>query len=151
MEEDASVAEQFWLLSPHLLASIGAQSLDFFRTYFKLLMSRVNQLQEEVVQEFESSRDTDQNKHVYLEKIKNDILPHLQALLNVDPKVKDVTTALVSSQVEETAAKVLAIGTSPPTTPGESSGVTSGPLAAKHPVNLWREVARNLNVLHGSP
>jgi hypothetical protein len=150
VEEDTSIAERFWSLSPHLLASIAAQSLDFFRTYFKLLTSRVNKLQEDVVREFENREDTDQNKHTtHLEKLENDTLPHFQALFAVDPNVRDVTFALVTSQVEETAAKVLTVATFP-TIPTTTSGSGGSGGVVKHPVNLWREVVRNLNVLHGS-
>ena len=102
------------------------------------------------MREFENREDTDQNKHTtHLEKLENDTLPHFQALFAVDPNVRDVTFALVTSQVEETAAKVLTVATFP-TIPTTTSGSGGSGGVVKHPVNLWREVVRNLNVLHGS-
>lgn len=126
---DACIAEKFWVLSPHLLATVSVQSVNFFRVYFELLASKVNQLQAEITREFETSEGT--NTHTYTDKLEKEVLPHFEALLTVDPKVRDITVALVTSQIEETATK-LAL-TSNTTLTGVSTAV-------RYPVNLWRKV-----------
>lgn len=137
-ETNAGVAERFWALPPHLLAGISAQSVDFFRIYFQLLASRVNLLQAEVAQEFENGKDTEQTKHTYLGRLGNEVLPYFRALLATNPNVRDVMVALVTSQVEETAARLLAVSMNI-----VSSSATSESTAIKYPVNLWRKVLGN--------
>lgn len=126
---DASITEKFWSLSPHLLANISAQSVTFFCMYFKFLASKVNQLQDEVVRHFEDS--TQQLQHTYWDKLEKETLPHFRGLLTADSNVRDITVALVSSQIEETAAKLSLTST---------TVFTSESTAVRYPVNLWRRV-----------
>ena len=130
-----TIAERLWALSPTFLAGISAQNVEFYRLFYKLLASRVNHLQTEIIHEFESSNST-KNDMIYIERLVNEVFPYFKALLTVDPKVTQVTVALITSQVEETAAKVLAAGMKASAT----STQTEPPLSDKHPTNLWRKV-----------
>lgn len=126
---NASITEKFWSLSPHLLASVSAQNVNFFCIYFKMLASKVDRLQDEVVQEFEDP--TQQLQHTYLDKLEKEALPHFRGLLAASSNVRDITVALVASQIEETAAKLSLTS---------STAFTSESTAIRYPVNLWRKV-----------
>lgn len=129
---NASITEKFWSLSPHLLASVSAQNVNFFCIYFKLLASKVNQLQDGIVQEFEDP--TQQLQHTYLDQLEKEALPHFRGLLAASSNVRDITVALVSSQMEETAAKLSLTS---------KTVFTSESTAVRYPVNLWRKVLGN--------
>ena len=73
-------------------------------------------------------------RKITLTKFERDILQYFKALLTVDnDKVHEVTVALVKSQVEETAAKILAIKQP------DTASNCSTPLV-RYPVNIWRRV-----------
>ena len=92
---------------------------------------------------FQTDRDTDSGVH--LERLEVEALRYFRSLMSVDERVREVTVALVESQVQETAAKVLATGMSG-STDGAHSKVEGGSAAVgkqcavKLPVNLWRKV-----------
>ena len=131
--------KKFWVLSPELLASVAAQSLDFFRLLYRELSLRVNQLQTELLEKFEKDRNTETG--VYLDRLEAEVLWYFRALTTVDERVKEITVALVETQVQETAAKVLGIGmTSSPEDSGSTTAGLSSECPVKLPTNLWRKV-----------
>ena len=132
--EDVVVAK-LWELSPHLLASVSAKHLEFFRAYFELLTSRVSQLQAEVTREFQ---DQGTQQHCS-EGLEIGVLPYFRALAAAaDPNVRDITLALVTSQVEQTALQLVAVGMT--CSRGTHSGAIAQPKGIKYPANLWRKV-----------
>ena len=138
--ETCTTVARFWALSPHFLAGISAQSVDCYRLIYKLLSSRVNQLQTQVMQEFEKNRDT-YSDSVFSEELENEVLPHFRALLTTNDKVREVTVALVVAQVEETAAKVLAVGSKEAPILSTNTALNSQqPHTIKLPINLWRKI-----------
>lgn len=128
--EGTLIAEKFWALSPHILAGITVKSVEFFRLYYKVLATKLHHLQATIIDEFGKNEDC--KKEICSEKFEGNILQYFRALLTVDDKVHEVTMALVKSQVEETAAKILAI------TPDTVSNSSTPPI--KYPVNIWRKV-----------
>ena len=141
------VCKKFWALSPELLASIAAQSVDFFRLFYKMLARRVNQIESELLERFEKDRDSGGD---YVDRLETEALCYFRALMSVNERVREVTVALVDRQVQETATKVLAVGTASccPQDSGTSEQNSDNTLLssaasqsfAKLPVNLWREV-----------
>ena len=133
--EDIVVAK-LWELSPHLLASVSAKHLEFFRVYFELLTSRVSQLQAEVTREFQD-QGTQQRCS---EGLEIGVLPYFRALVAAaaDPNVRDVTLALVTLQVEQTALQLVSVGMT--CSRGTHSGAIPQPKGIKYPANLWRKV-----------
>ena len=118
------------------LAGIAAKSVDFFRVLYKSLATRVNHLQTLVINAFQESKEGSRFEII----IERDILPYFKALLAADEKVREVTVALVKSQVEETAARVLAVGASHSLR--TNTGSSSTPLVChRHPTNLWRKIS----------
>ena len=131
------VCETFWSLSPDLLAGIAAQSVDFFRFFYKALSHRVNQLQTELL---EPGGGTESG--VCPERFEREAACYFRSLMAVNESVREVTVALVESQVEETAVKVLAVGmkTSGKCGSGDQCERFTPCSAAKLPFNLWRTV-----------
>ena len=108
-----------------------------------MLVLRVNQIQTELLESFERDRDCTECTGVgYLDRLEAEALCYFRALMSVDERVREITVALVDSQVQETAAKILTIGiTSCPADslelPSPSVGLQS---SIKLPPNLWRNV-----------
>ena len=142
VEECSDVAcSQFWTLSPELLAGVAAQSVDFFRLFYKMLVLRVNQIQLELLESFERDRDCTECDGGYLDRLEAEALCYFRALMSVDERVREITVALVDSQVQETAAKILTVGiTSCPADSTSSVGLQSSECSIKLPANLWRKV-----------
>ena len=128
------VVTKLWELSPHLLANVSAKHLEFFRVYFELLTSRISQLQAEVTREFQ---DQGTQQHCS-EGLEIGVLPYFRALVAADPNVRDITLALMTSQVEQTALQLLAVGVT--CSRGTHSGAIAQPKGIEYPANLWRKV-----------
>ena len=117
-----------------------------------MLTSRVDQLQAKLMEREsgpeEGEREkTERPEGVCPERFEREVLCYFRSLLAVDERVREVTVSLVESQVQETAARVLAAGMASQSEPtsltihGESSGQFPTPVSAlKLPVNLWRKV-----------
>ena len=142
VEECSDVAcSMFWTLSPELLAGVATQSVDFFRLFYKMLVLRVNQIQSELLESFERDRDCTECDGGYLDRLEAEALCYFRALMSVDERVREITVALVDSQVQETAAKILTVGiTSCPADSTSSVGLQSSECSIKLPANLWRKV-----------
>lgn len=82
---------------------------------------------------FENSCDTYSDVG-FSEQLESEILPYFRALLATTDKVREVIVALVISQVEETAAKVLAVCSSAVTDSHQQHNII------KLPINLWRQI-----------